>query len=277
MLQGTFGISFSDNEEWGSNIYHTNAREQIGKSVMECVILAQRRAELPPCHRSVPGRTDARPSVATQAKKRKGQSKPVSNTFGFDTMSISDHFEDTVVGKSKPPSSNYKLYNKDVDATDLWQEGSIVFIPAKELLSQFFYTIDQPRVERAIKDMIEGSGNNVQPKVSVENIFVGLIYKLYKNVFAVVVAYCCLLLLIVACCCLLLLIVAYCCCCCCYYYYYYFSSYTMLYLVVCTRKVPALYPAAILRLKSFTELPDRLRFPFLCWVKRSSEDSNSWR
>jgi hypothetical protein len=226
---------------------------------MECVILAQRRAELPPCHRSVPGRTDARPSVATQAKKRKGQSKPVSNTFGFDTMSISDHFEDTVVGKSKPPSSNYKLYNKDVDATDLWQEGSIVFIPAKELLSQFFYTIDQPRVERAIKDMIEGSGNNVQPKVSVENIFVGLIYNCIKM---------CLLLL-------LLLLIADCCSCC-----YYFSSYTilcMMYFVVCTRKVPALYPAAILRLKSFTELPDRLRFPFLCWVKRSSEDSNSWR
>jgi hypothetical protein len=96
-------------------------------------------------------------------------SKAVTVDFGFDSMSIhtgtahpsrstSTTPEDTAgLGNVAPPSS-YKLFSRSANAIDLWQEDSIVFLPAKGLLKQFSCGLHVDRVENAMKRAAKKNG-----------------------------------------------------------------------------------------------------------------------
>jgi hypothetical protein len=178
---GTFGISFSDDEDWGSQTYHDNARRQVGKSIIAGVLIAQTRApplpppppRHPPPSSSLSRGCAARPSSAkksqggSSSKKRKDrnggvppsdESKSTTVNFGFDSMSIHvsppkfSGADNTSGGAAnKVPPSSYKLFNRSANAMALWQEGSVVFMPAKDLLKQFSCVLYMDKVASAIE------------------------------------------------------------------------------------------------------------------------------
>ena len=174
---GTFGISFMDEEDWGSQTYHDNALQQLGKTVTEGVLLAQQRSPLPlplssrrtsPATGAILSRSNSKAHTPTSnPKKRKDRhdflvssdddAKSVAVNFGLDAMSIqSPHSNPNDVGgqdrRSKStPASSYKLYSRSVNANDLWQNGAVVFLPAKDLLKQFCCGLQMDKVEHAVK------------------------------------------------------------------------------------------------------------------------------
>lgn len=122
---------------------------------------------------------------SSSSKKRKGRqdvssprddddAKDVTVNFGFDSMSIqSAHPKfsgidcgDKGRGGKSAPTSSYKLYSRNVLATQLWPEGSVVFLPAKDLLKQFSCSLQIEKVEQAMKrNANKSSGALVKEKV----------------------------------------------------------------------------------------------------------------
>lgn len=162
-------------------MYHRNARLQVGRSFTEGVLAAQRRAVLPPLPRTAaavsvlpppsPGSGDVKRSASSKKRKNQTAMATSSGDFGFDSMSIHSlgGGEEGMGGRSAPPCSSYKLFSKGIAASDLWQENTVVFVPAWDLLNQFSCSLKESEVEDAMARAARKCGNNQPAEDKVGN------------------------------------------------------------------------------------------------------------